>query len=144
MDENRQNNGRRQMDSLHEINSECVKRTADALAEGHRLAVDLERKLLENVTAVSNRIDVLDKDLAVLTQSVSGPSGFLAVLNGIKNTLQVMVDNLSNMNSRLAVIESNESNQKIAREPWQKMGFGLLEKLIWAAAAFGLGYLTLK
>ena len=62
-----------------DINPDCVKRTAEALAEGHEMAQELERKILEmrherevQMGELNVNLMTLGKDVALLTQSVAG------------------------------------------------------------------------
>lgn len=131
---------------FHEINAACVKRTADALAEGHELALELERKIIdmkqereEQFKETNDRIDKIEKSILLLTESFSGPSGYLSVLTSIKEAMQSMATNMGAMEKRLVKLEYNEEQENKAREPWIKILFSLIEKVAWGTLVFLAG-----
>ena len=92
----------RRTDETHVIRAECIKRTAEALAEGHELAQSLERKILEmrderkqQIDGVLDCVDALSTRVKVLEEQVGGDMGIIKTMQLMQGTLQQMRDSLN-------------------------------------------------
>lgn len=139
------------MDDFHTINAECIKRTSDALNEGRKMALDLEHKIVDmknerekQLVEVNNRIDELEKDMAILNENVLGVNGLRGILIEIKESMVLFSDNLVSHDKRLSSIEKSIDDEVKRKQPWQNLLINLLEKAIWAAVAFVFGFFFLK
>jgi hypothetical protein len=85
----------RRQDETHVIRAECIKRTAEALAEGRRM----EAGVIEMVNGVRGEMGECFRDVssrvAVLEEQVSGDMGIIKTLKEMQSTLLQMRDSLN-------------------------------------------------
>lgn len=118
----------------HDINPECVERTATAVAEGNKLAFDLERKIQEMRRERELQLAELNKALALLTQNVLVLSEATQHnTDDIGELREIAVASRASLNILMDERDNERERVKQAHKPWVELLFGLLEKAAWVA-----------
>lgn len=118
----------------HEILPDCIKRTAEAVAEGHRMAQELDAKIQEMRRERELQMAELSKALALLTQNV------LSLSDAVKKTgedneelREIAIASRSALNILMEERKAAQERAVEARKPWQDFIWGLLGKAAWVA-----------
>jgi hypothetical protein len=129
----------RRSGEFHQVQAACIKRTADALAEGHAMTTDLERRTLKMISDLNDELGQLHQDIALLTLNVTN------MLQGCK-AKDIQIEKLTSLadssDRRLLIVESwmiaeRQRQSDVAKaaaeskKPLIAMAFSLVEKLIW-------------
>lgn len=118
----------------HDINPECMDRTAKALAEGHQLAFDLERKIQDMRRERELQLAELNKALALLTQNVLEMSKTTQTnTDDIGALREIAIASRASLNILMDERNKEREQREQARKPWVELLFGLLGKAAWVA-----------
>lgn len=129
----------RRSGEFHQVQATCIKRTADALAEGHAMTTDLERRILKMISDLNDELGTLHQDIALLTLNVNNMLVGCKAKDGEIEKLSSLADS---SDRRLSIVEAwmmTERQRRIdadkaaaeSKKPFIAMVFNLLEKLVW-------------
>jgi len=129
----------------HEILPECIKRTAEAIAEGHELSAKLELKIQEMRREREQQLSEITTTVKLLAQSVSAlaesqqqaTEDHKEELEKAQKTQELQQQMNVTMKTTLDILMSERTEALKAtmesKKSWRGFFMGLLEKAAWIA-----------